>query len=417
VETTGYRKAALERLSSPEQLDEALRVSASREWAATIAIFLVLGSVGVWAMQSSLPAKAAGRGVLIRTGGLLTVATLKGGRVLSIEVGVGDRVEPNQVVARVAQPALLDRIAATRLQLAQAKGNRTQAIALASSNAALQAEAIRLQRENARREIAEFEVQAKLAADQIPVVDQLLAKGLVTTQQTIAARQQLVTIQQQIAARQALIKQHDAEEFAARAQPRQTDAERLEAVRHIEMQLASLEKELELSLNVVSPYGGEVVEMKVDAGSVISAEAPLMTIQPGARQLDVMVCVPSQAAKNIAVGMMAEVSPSTVKREEFGFVRGRVSYVANYPATSAALMRILQNEQLVRSLTADGPVTEVRIKMDADADSPSGFRWSSSRGPALTLSSGTLATVEIITRQQRPIELLLPYAKKTLGVN
>jgi len=414
---TGYRKAALERLSSPEQIDDALRLSTSKEWMGMVAILLVLATIGIWAFEGTLPAKVPGRGVLIRTGGLLTLMTLRGGLVLAVEVKVGDHVAANQIVARVAQPALLDRIASTRLELDQARANRSWAVKLAGDNSDLRVDAIRLQRDNAKREITELETQSKLAAEAIPVVDALLTKGLVTTQQTIAARQHLASIDQQIAARRASIKQYDAEEFAARAQPRQTDVEHGERVRHTELVLASLERELTLSQNVVSPYSGEVIELKVDAGSVVSAETPILTLQPTTNDLEVMVGVPSQAAKNIAVGMTAEVSPSTIKREEFGFIRGTVVAVADYPATSAGLMRVLQNEQLVRSFTADSPITEVRVRMEPDQGSASGFKWSSSHGPALVLSSGTLCTVDIVTRRQRPIDLLVPYTKKTVGLD
>ncbi len=417
MDTTTYRKAALERLSSPEQIDDVLRISTSKEWIAMLGIVLVLATVGVWAVRGTLPAKAPGSGVLVRAGGLLNVVTLRGGLVLSIDVKLGDTVRRNQVVARVAQPMLLDRIASTRLELDQAKGDREAAVRIASSGAALQGDAITVQRENARREIQELHLQADLAAQQIPVVDQLLAKGLVTTRQTIAARQTLVGIQQQIAARQGLIKQYDAQEFAARAEPQRADVERREKVRHTALTLASLEQELALSQNVVTPSGGQVIELQADPGSVVSPEAPILTIQPDAGILEVMVCVPSHYAKNVAPGMVAEVSPSSVKREEFGFIRGIVTYVADYPATSAALMRSLQNEQLVKSLTASGPVTEIKIQLDADRGAPSGLRWSSSRGPALPPSSGTLCSVQIVTRQQRPIELLLPYTKKAIGLD
>lgn len=415
--TSTYRKAALERLSSPDQIDDVLRVSTSKEWVATLAIILVLATAGIWAVHGVLPAKASGRGVLVRTGGLLNVVTLRSGLVFSIDVKVGDTVARDQVIARVAQPMLIDRIAATRLELEQLKRDRASAIELASSNATLQAEAIALERENARREIHELQSQAELAAQQIVVVDQLLAKGLVTRQQTITARQALVAIEQQIAAGRAAIKQFDAQEFAARAEPQRVDVEQREKIRGAELLLASLKTELALSQNVVTPHGGRVIELQVDPGSVVPAQAPILTIQPDAGSLEVMVGVPAYLAKNIAPGLAAEVSPSTVKREEFGFIRGRVTYVAEYPATVAALMRILQNEQLVKSLTAEGPVTEVRVEMVRDANSPSGFQWSSSRGPTLSLSSGTLCTVQIVTRQQRPIDLLLPYTKQALGVD
>ena len=115
--------------------------------------------------------------------------------------------------------------------------------------------------------------------------------------------------------------------------------------------------------------------------------------------------------------MGAEISPSTVKREEFGFIRGRVVYVGEFPASSDALMRNFQNETLVRSIMAAGPVTEVRVTLERDPMTLSGYRWSSSRGPAITISSGTLCTVQVITRQQPPVSLLFPFFKGKLGLS
>src|SRR5207248_816160 len=112
--------------------------------------------------------------------------------------------------------------------------------------------------------------------------------------------------------------------------------------------------------------------------------------------------------------MRVQISPSTVRREEYGFMRGRVVYVSDYPATSAALMRNFQNEALVTALTSQGPVTEVRVEMATNSKTPSGFEWSSPQGPPSIITSGSLCSAEIVTREQRPIALLFPSLKAKL---
>jgi HlyD family secretion protein len=115
-------------------------------------------------------------------------------------------------------------------------------------------------------------------------------------------------------------------------------------------------------------------------------------------------------------GMEVKISPSNVKPEEFGFVRGRVVYISDFPDTPAELMRNFQNEVLVKVLTNDGPVTELRVDMLKDAKTPSGYQWSSSKGPNLLLSGGTLCTAEVITRWQKPVTLIFPSLQRALGV-
>ena len=137
-------------------------------------------------------------------------------------------------------------------------------------------------------------------------------------------------------------------------------------------------------------------------GSLVAAGSPILSIQPQGNTLEVLVYLPSLQAKAVQPGMAAEISPSTVKREEFGFIRGKVVYVGEFPASSDALMRNFQNETLVHSIMAGGPGDGIAGNAGARSrDQCSGYKWSSSRGPAITISSGTLCTVEVITRQQR----------------
>ena len=229
-----------------------------------------------------------------------------------------------------------------------------------------------------------------------------MAKGLVTKQQTIAVKQKLVSVRGQIASLRARATQLDAQEFAAQAVPVQEDADMQSRTSAIERELAGMEKQLNMSENVVSPYAGQVLELKVDAGGTVAEGQPVLSIQPDVHHLELLAYLPSLQAKDIKNGMEAQISPSTIKREEFGFMKGKVLYVSDYPATSAAMMRDFQNETLVTSLTQSGPVTEIVVDLELDRNAPSGFRWSTSQvQPPVVISGGTICTVEMVTRQAK----------------
>jgi len=226
-----------------------------------------------------------------------------------------------------------------------------------------------------------------------------------------------VEIEGRIAAISADLKRYDSEQFAIESQPLQADVEMQSRVTSLERELAGLRKELEIAADVVSPYSGEVTELRVAPGSAVTAGEPILTIQPDLDQLDVLVYVPSVMAKQIHAGLEAQISPSTVRREEYGYLRGEVTSVADYPATPAALMRNFQNEPLVGSLTGGGPVTELHVRLIADNRTPSGYRWSSPLGPRIKLSSGTLVSAQIVTKRQPPISLVIPQVKEMLGLS
>ena len=117
---------------------------------------------------------------------------------------------------------------------------------------------------------------------------------------------------------------------------------------------------------MISPYSGEVVELRISPGPPSRRGCRCLSIQPDVDQLEVLVYVPSVMVKQVRTAMEAQVSPSTVRREEYGYLRAQVTSIADYPATPAALMRNFQNESLVTALTGSGPVTEVHVQLIAD---------------------------------------------------
>jgi HlyD family secretion protein len=114
--------------------------------------------------------------------------------------------------------------------------------------------------------------------------------------------------------------------------------------------------------------------------------------------------------------MRVRVSPSTVKREEYGSLLGRVVWAAEFPSTSRGMVRVLGNEALVERLMKEGPPIQVNVALDRDPSTPTGYRWSSSTGPSVEISSGTLASGSVIVRQERPIHLVIPKVREKLGL-
>ncbi len=416
MNTNLFRKVSLERLASPEQLDQLLRVTSPKGWVGLSALFLLLATAVVWAFAGSIATKASGQGVIVRTGGVLSVVSRGSGLILSLDVKVGDKIRANQIVARIAEPVLVEKMKASHEALAEARQARQRSLEIRKNGTRLSQEALQRERANALRQVKELEEQAKLAAEDIPVEEQLLAKGLVTKQQTIATRQKLIGIQGQIASMQAQIKQLDAQQFSIEAANLQADAEMQARISNLDRDVAGMEQEVNLAENVVSPYGGEVLEVKVDAGGAVAAGQPILSIQPDAHNLELLAYLPSAQAKDVKNGMEVQVSPATIKREEFGFMKGKVVYVSDYPVTSAALMRNFQNEMLVTALTANGPVTEIRVVLEVDPSVSSGFHWSTPKGAPVVISSGTICNIDIVTRRQKPATLALPYAKEKLGL-
>jgi len=412
-----FRQVSLARLESPDQLDQILRVTDSKAWVGLAALFLLLATAVFWGFTGSIVTTAKGQGLIVRRGGVLNVVTNEAGLVNTVNVKVGDKIRANQVIATVSQPVLVDKMKTLQQSLAEAKREQDQMMETGKESVQLQLNALARQRDNTEREITELAEQAKLASEQITVQEQLFAKGLVTKQAAVQAQQKLVSIEDQSAAMKASLLQLDAQRFALESQPRRDNAQAHERISAMEKELEAVEQQLSLAQNVTSPYGGEVLELEVFPGSAVSSGQAIISIQPDSRNLELLAYIPSIEAKDTKVNMEVQISPTTIKREEFGFLKGQVMYASDFPATPAALMRNFENGLLVNSLTSSGPVNEVQVALDEDPTTPSGFRWSTSRSPDVKLTSGTLCTVEIVTRRQKPISWVFPYLKGKLGLS
>jgi len=64
----------------------------------------------------------------------------------------------------------------------------------------------------------------------------------------------------------------------------------------------------------------------------------------------------------------------------------------------------------------NSPPTEIRAAL-IPADNFSGYRWTSPPGPSVPVKSGTPCTAEIVVDKQRPVSLVIPVLKKSLGVH
>ena len=405
-----YRKAALERLASPDDLDRMLTVTSARQWLVLLGLLGFVATAAAWSLVARLPTKAAGEGILIGQGGVVNVVTTGAGTITDFKLKIGDRVHAGEVVATISQPEIMTSIRQTQNRLEEARVDAGRTVHLQSESARLQIAALDRQRTTVEGDIKQGVNLVKLAEEQVPVEERLLERGLQTRQQLIAAQQKVVELQSTVDKNKAQLVAIDAERYGLEAQPETSRRDARLRVEELERQLQTLEQQKMLSTQVTSPFDGEVVELKVYEGSEAVAGTPVLSLQPAIGQLEVVAFVPTGDAKRISAGMAAQVSPTTVKREEFGYLRGRVTYVSDFPTTDAAAMRTFENQSLVNTLKTQGVANEVRVVLEK-ADNTSGYAWSSKKTPNQIISSGTLCSVEVVTRERRPIELVMPFFK------
>jgi HlyD family secretion protein len=376
-----FRKAALERLASPERLDEMMQVTSPTAWLALLGVGAILAIVIVWSVLGSISIKVHGRGILIRGEAVLDVTSGAYGRLAEITVGDNEVVQIGDVVARLHQPELDERIRSKRAEVDSLIGQAAR------------------NRRDQDRIISRYEAQAEELRQKIVTQEDAVARGLLTNSTLLATKQQLTTTEQQIAQIRAGLGEWQ---------------NRISAVRR---EISQLETQLGTTTEVTSAYTGRVLEVTAKVGDLLTQGSRIVTLEAFEEPIEAVIYIPAADGKKVQPGMSAQISPSTVKSEEYGFIIGSVESVSDFPVTPEGLRKVLRNDALVTQLTGQSAPIEVDVTLIEDSSTESGFRWSSSKGPPMKVFSGTICTANVTVEKKRPISYVLPILRSAVGIS
>jgi HlyD family secretion protein len=419
TQTAVFRKVSLDRLASPEQLDQLLRVTDARGWIVLAAMAAVFLTAIAWGIGGSLPEDVSGTGILIKSGGVYEVIPSAGGRVTDVAVGVGDHVTEGQVVARVAQPELEEQLRSAQLTLTDLQTQQEHLAAYGSKDVTLQRIYFAQQRVTIEQSIASEQQNLHWLTEKIESQEKLVQDGLLPRPTLLNTRQQYSSAAQKISDDSSQLTQVSVRGLEMSNQHQADLRSGQIKIDEQRRQVAELQRELDAKSKVVAPYTGKVLEVMAERGSVVGEGEPILTLDLTGRavtDLVVVLYVPSIHGKQIRPGMPIRIAPSTVKQEEYGLMMGRVTYVSDFPATSRGMQRVLKNERLVSELSGQDAPYEVHADLTVDPATMSRYKWTSSNGPPLRIQSGTLATANITVATKRPIAMVLPILREYTGI-
>lgn len=413
-----FRKSSLERLSSPEQLDQLIRVTTTKGWLVFMGLMALVVAAVVWGVCGSITATVEGKGILMKAGGLIKVQSIADGVVQEIRIRPGDFVRQGEVVARLSRFDLKNQINETRVRLEELERQKEEEQKYREQEVELQR--IYLQQEETAVIASMKSDEEQLVFMEKKVVDfeKMGRTGAVSNQQVVDLYNQRDSLKQKLAASKNRLKeiQRERVEISRTILIEETSAD--VGIEETRRALRVLEQQFRMESELISPYTSRVVELLVNEGTFVEAGTAVVNLEPlygDETDLQAVIYVTSEGS-NLEPGMEAQISPAGVKKEEFGFIRGKIARVSDFPASPPGMMRVLGNENLVRSLTAMGPVIEVTVDLMVSAQSQGDFVWSSPKGPTVKIRSGTICTTTLVEKRQRPIFLVIPWIRKATGI-
>jgi HlyD family secretion protein len=398
-----FRKNALDKLASPERLDVLMRVTSPQGWLTLLAVGGVLVGAIAWSVLGTLPERIDGVGILIRGGGLREIDASGEGLLSKLDVRLNDHVALNQVIGEVKGVGVAERLTEARQKAETAR--REAIVAQGEDEATIQG--VRATIQGYRAEIERTQAQLAKERDDLVSKQKALDQGLIV-------RAKVQDVERQIDVLQAQVNSLNSQIGTAESQIRSIE----QRIRGRRDTAEGAQRDFELAKRgatevsqITSRVEGRIVEMKKREGDQVHDGEVIAIVEPPAALLEPVVFIPSQSGKRIRPGMEAQISPSTVKREEYGFIKGMVASVGDYPISPDAVMATLRNADVAKQFLGDSSKIEVRIALLTAATTPSGYAWSSSSGPPFKIDGGTPVTVSIVVDRRPPITKVLPLVR------
>jgi HlyD family secretion protein len=423
-----FRKVALERMSSPEQLDQLITITTPVGWLALLAIGGLLVAAIFWGIYGSIPTQVQGSGIILKKEGMMSVQVKNSGKITKLNIEVGDAVEKGQIVARLQQDEILEKIRLAQLDLKNLETSFGEKRKTEEETKRIRLQELRQREKNLYQQIENLETQIHVQNElknqkekEKEGRERLVKEGIITESKVLEIENEIVGIQQNIAALRLQIEETKNQLNTIGLEIKKIEGTEVidelthsQQVERAKLEIQTLQKTFAENSQIVSPDRGRVLEIPVKEGDLVHSGSTIFLIErsAGETELEVIVYFSPLTGKQIERGMKAQISPSIVKQEEYGFMEGIVAEVDKYPSTFTDVMKTLQNESLARILAADAAPIKVKVSLIADADTPSGYKWSSRNGPPIEIDSGTIASISVTVKKQAPMTLVVPILKK-----
>ena len=472
-----FRQASLERLSSPERLDQLMRVVNPKSWIPLATLGVLGASALTWSIFGRIPVTVQGAGVLVYPSTVVPIQTRSSGQLVDLNVKNGDLVEKGDVLATFDSKDRREELELALAELSQLEQQNSEADAVQERRKKQDLQsiveqrqtleqrlqilvdltptlkdkgvsAIQRQRQNLQQRQATLEKLKPTYQQRFSNRQMLFNKGAISEDNLLEARQQYSDNLANINEIEAQLKELDVKESEAlqqylsnlnevknvQAQIQELDSKkanlaqqdwensttRTKEIQEVKREITNIQQKIRSESQIISQHSGKILELTVNQGQVVEAGTRLANIDTDNQEgkLVGVTYFPVKDGKKVQPGMEVQITPNTIKRERFGGIVGKVTKVSSFPITTEAAANVVGNPQIIQALVPESEpaVIQISAKLTADPETFSGYEWSSSSGPQLKMSSGTTASARVKVEERSPISFVLPILRSISGI-
>jgi HlyD family secretion protein len=414
-----FRKKALERAASPEQLDQVIQLVRPHHWL-PLAAFGSLMTAGIaWSIMGRIPVTVAGQGVLTYPSTVVDIQSFGAGQLSRVNAKVGDFVKKGAVLATIAQPDLENQLRLQQMKLTELAAQSHTAHSLQTNRSGIVDEVTTQQRQSLQN-------QVQLAQDMVPKLKDRLNRwqwlknqGATSSEEVLKVQQEYLQATAKAAELSSSLRELDIKKPQQIEQDYQTTSNLQNQVQEVKRAIAQLKGQLKQNSQIIAQRNGQIIEMTVAPGQILTAGARVATLEarePSAKLVGLSYFANGEG-KQIQPGMKVEMTPNSVHRERFGGIVGTVTSISPQPVTPEGVAKLTGNSTLAQSLMGQDSKIQISADLQTDPASQSGFHWSSSKGPQFKISAGSTTAVRITVEERAPITFVFPFLRSWSGLS
>lgn len=413
-----FRKEALDRLRTPEQVDRLMHVVGPTGWVLLLSLAFVLGCAVYWSVAGRIATYVEGRGILGPAfGERREVVAPAAGILRQVLVKTGDTVKSGQLLAKVEMLDASEMQQDAQRTLKSIENERARQAAFWTSFIATQTSDFAAQKASLQSQITWAQQQIDGRQQILNSLTDLQSRGLATEIQVESARDDLISASASLDGAKVQLQQLQAKQLDLENQRMTAMSGFDDRILQAQEQLANARLRLDQGGRILADMDGVVVERDGQIDAAVQPGSPILAIQAQRTDLEGVFFAEPLHGKDIRVGMAANVAPSTAQPERYGTIRAKVVWVSPQPQSMSAVNLQLGNATLAQSLVGDTPPISFGVVLERDPSTPSGFAWTSGKGPPTAIETGTLATANVAIREDAPAVLVIPALRRLAGLD
>jgi HlyD family secretion protein len=416
-----FREESQKYFSTPDKLDESLRIVSRIGWLAVIGGLVGSCVLIFWGFFGSINVSVTGLGLLTPPDGIPAVESIVNGVVKEIYVQLEQHVKQGDHIATIDQPVWNVRKQQYADDLEDLVENHKTQTAIETGNKQAVITSYQQQKEKLLESITLTEQQEDIMKKQLKNTETLYQSGIVSEDEYDKSKTDLMSVQQNL---KSIKNQID----EINKQISNTETQHLLQIQQRELNIKSKKTELAALISQIKKEGelyaersGIVSEIPVQVGQTVNTNQAVVLLEnvgdADSRQgvrLTAVIFVSDIKAKKIKPGQDVLVSPTTTRPSEHGQITGKVESVSQFPITQNRIKTLFNNDTLVQQFVNQGGVFEVRVVLDTNPATPSGFHWTGGKGPNIAVSSGTFCNATFSVEQKKPASYLIPFLRRKL---